>query len=178
MARVRRSRSRVFRGSDGRPSQWFGLQASNIIVDSDAIDNFIVVPTSGAISEQSKGTLVATHIQSTIASANVARATNQTLIALIQKTETTAAGTPVNILDPSTVNVFEMGNGDVLGWWHLPTPETTPGDANLVTFKTSVFQSRAKRKISRRMHAICWTVTGFDTLDLNATFFVRCLVKY
>ena len=67
MARGRSSRGRTFTHK-GKRFQWFGFQNSNVVIDSAAVDNFVIVPTNDGVSEQSAATLVRTVISLTVAS--------------------------------------------------------------------------------------------------------------
>ena len=178
MAGGRRTRGRSFRHGKHR-YQWFGFQNSDVVVDSAAIDSFIIVPTSAAVTEQSDGTLVRTVISLTISAGLLVRANNNTLVMNLQKTETDTGGTPTNIVDPVATDGFSLGNGDILGWWQVAVPETTPPVvATQTAYETSHYESRAKRKLKVRMHAIVLAFRGFSAIDLKLSLVARALMQY
>jgi len=177
MAR-RNSRGRSFRHG-GRRYQWFGFQNSAVIVNDAAVDNFIIVPTTAGISEVGIATLVRTIIQVTISYEVLTRLNDDSIVGCLQRTETTEAGTPVGILDPVTLNAFGLGNADILGWWQIPVPPAVPPvSATQTAFRQSTFESKAKRKMKTRMHAITFAMSGFANNNTRASVLIRCLMQY
>ena len=175
---ARRGRGRSFRGADKKLYQWFGIQVTDIVVDSDAIDFFQVIQGNSSVTERSKGTIVRSLASITIASSNATRDPNQTLSLILQKSELIpSTGTATNVLDPASTDAFELGNADVMGWWTLPVPQTT-GSATNSVFQTTNFEFKAKRKLSLKTNSIGWGISGFDTVDLKFTGVMRSLMQY
>ena len=174
----RSSRGRSFRHGRHR-YQWFGFQNTDVVVDSDAVDSFIVVPTTASAGEQADGTLVRSLISTTVASANLVRDPNQTLMLVLQHAATDVGGTATNVIDPTSTNAFALGDADVLGWWQLPVPiNTPPVSSTQGAFITTNFESKAKRRMKMRTHSIIGNVSGFDTVDLKLTIILRCLIRF
>ena len=178
MARRRGGGGRIFRHG-GRRYQWFGFQNTNVVIDSAAVDNFIVVPTNAGVSEQANVTLVTVHIHITVVVNVIVRAVDQTLVAVLQKSEADNVGAPTGVIDPVSLNAFDLGNGDVLGWWQIPAPEATPPVvATQVAMRTTTLHSKAKRRLKMREHVVSLAMSGFDVIDSQASVLTRALVQY
>ncbi len=174
----RNSRGKQFRGRDRKLYQWFGFQVADVRVDSSAIDNFILVPPTSDVQEQASGTLITTHLFFSWGSVVATRTTNEAIMACLQKTEFSSLVAPANVIDPTTLDAFELGNGDVLGWWQLNVPiQTSPTGVDAVNANTREV-SKAKRKLDLRRHGIGCSLSGNSAIDSRITFLARCLMQY
>ena len=162
----------------GRTYQWFGFQGTDVSVSDAAIDSFIIVPATAGISEQSGKTLVRTVCEYATASIDISQGTDVTLSHLLQKTEIDSIGVPKGLIDPVSLDAFDLGNGDILYWGQLNLPYKTPVLTTAPTFNTGRWSSKAKRKLKTREHGVIWTVSGFGADQIRLTFIIRCLVQY
>ena len=129
--------------------------------------------------EQADGTLVRSIIGCTVASANLTRDPNQTLMMLLQHAATDVGGVATNIIDPTSTDAFALGDGDVLGWWQLPVPAAAPPVSSTQGhFISTQFESKAKRRMKMRTHSVVCSISGFDTVDLKLTIMCRCLLRF
>ena len=174
----RRSRGRTFR-SGGRTYQWHRFQINAVVIDDAAIDNFIVVPVNATTTERQSATLVRSILSFSLSSQNVARNEDANISAVLQLTETNAAGVSQNVIDPISTNLFDLGNGDVLGWWKLEVSQTTVPTANTqAVFRNSYLQSMAKRKLKMRVHQVTLAVSGQAAEDTQWSCVLGCLLQY
>jgi len=175
---ARRSRGRSFK-SGGKRYQWFGFQSVITIVDNGAVDSFIIIGATNTVHEQADVTVIRTIIQTGVARTIASAATGSLMAAVLQKTEVDAAGVPIAPLDPTSKDSFDLGDADAMGWWYPAVPTQTPLTAGVdLTFRTSEFQSRAKRRMKLRKHGLIVSYATDSSIDQSVTILARTLVQY
>jgi len=162
-----------------RPGQWFGFQINNIVIDSSAIDNFIIVPPTVAVGTQATATYMGSIINITTGMLPV-RGLVQRCSMLLQKTEFSSVSTPANIIDPTSFDAFALANKDVLWWDLLPLPENMGGTLidDEPMFANYRFVTKSKRKLDMHRHGIVLSMSGFSTADTLVSMVIRSYVKY
>jgi len=178
VARGRRTKGSRFRAG-GKIYQWFGFSITNVVVDDAAIDTFLIVPATSSVSEQATGTLVRSLMAVRAASTNLVASVGIDIRGLLQKTEINSAGTPVGIIAPTSLNGFDLGDGDVLWWGMIELPQSTPPTVvTETTFRVMQMQSKAKRKLKLRKHGVIFSMEGFNAIDTSISLQLRCLMQY
>ncbi len=176
---ARRGRRSQGSGKRKNVGQWYGIQAAQIVIDSTAIDNFIIVPPTTLVQTQSRGVYRGMQI-SVAAWQQPVRSPAETVSVVVQKTEFSGPTTPANVIDPVSTSGFDLGNGDVLWWDQLEVPVSMGGtiadDEPMVA--NTRWKLRANRKLDLRRHGIIISMSSFTSLDTTITINARAYVQY